>query len=161
TLSAMTSRETRETCIPSCPMEIPSETEMVPNSSGYTPAACTPSLEACASRSSERLHEVITFHEDATPIWRFTQSSSPIPTARSMPRAAVPSNPSVMMRLRVLISGLSDVALIFGSLELLSLRFAIAPVSICSRCDSQFLGYLTNLLRQGNIRSEERRVGKE
>ena len=34
TLSAMISRLTREKCMPSCPMEMPSETEMVPNSSG-------------------------------------------------------------------------------------------------------------------------------
>ncbi len=34
TLSAMTSRETREKCMPSCPIEMPSETEIVPNSSG-------------------------------------------------------------------------------------------------------------------------------
>jgi N-acyl-D-amino-acid deacylase len=34
TLSAMISRDTSEKCIPSCPMEIPSETEMVPNCSG-------------------------------------------------------------------------------------------------------------------------------
>ena len=34
TLSAITSRDTSEKCIPSCPIEMPSETEMVPNSSG-------------------------------------------------------------------------------------------------------------------------------
>src|SRR3954465_9737541 len=34
TESAMTSRETSEARIPSCPMEMPSETEIVPNSSG-------------------------------------------------------------------------------------------------------------------------------
>ncbi len=34
TESAITSRETREKCMPSWPMEMPSETEMVPNSSG-------------------------------------------------------------------------------------------------------------------------------
>ena len=34
TESAITSRETSEKCIPSWPIEIPSETEMVPNSSG-------------------------------------------------------------------------------------------------------------------------------
>ena len=30
----MTSRETREKCMPSCPIEMPSETEMVPNCNG-------------------------------------------------------------------------------------------------------------------------------
>ncbi len=34
TLSAMISRETREKCMPSCPIEMPSDTEMVPNSIG-------------------------------------------------------------------------------------------------------------------------------
>ena len=34
TESAITSRETSEKCMPSWPMEIPSETDMVPNSSG-------------------------------------------------------------------------------------------------------------------------------
>ena len=95
TESAMTSRETSEKCIPSWPIEMPSETEMVPNSSGYPPAAWTPSFAALASRSSDRLHGVISFHELATPICGFAKSSSPIPTARSMPRAAVLSIPSV------------------------------------------------------------------
>ena len=34
TLSAITSRDTSEKCMPSWPIEMPSETEMVPNSSG-------------------------------------------------------------------------------------------------------------------------------
>ena len=34
TESAMISRLTSEKCIPSCPMEMPSDTEMVANSSG-------------------------------------------------------------------------------------------------------------------------------
>ena len=34
TLSAMTSRLTSEKCMPSWPIEMPSETEMVPNCSG-------------------------------------------------------------------------------------------------------------------------------
>ena len=56
TESAITSRETSEKCMPSWPIEIPSETEIVPNSSGYPPAACTPFFTAFASRSRERLH---------------------------------------------------------------------------------------------------------
>src|SRR5919107_2361626 len=85
-------------------MEMPSETEIVPNSSGYPPAAWTPFLTALASRSSDRLHGVISFQEDATPICGFAKSSSPMPTARSMPRAAALSRPSVTSRLRGLIS---------------------------------------------------------
>lgn len=91
--------------MPSWPIEIPSETEMVPNSSGNPPAADTPSFTAFARRCSDRLHGVISFHEDATPICDLPQSSSPIPTARSMPRAAVFSRPSVTSRLRGLMSG--------------------------------------------------------
>ena len=34
TESAMTSRQTSEKCMPTWPIEMPSETEMVPNSSG-------------------------------------------------------------------------------------------------------------------------------
>ncbi len=104
TLSAITSRDTSEKCIPSWPIEMPSETEIVPNSSGYPPPAWTPSLTTLARRSSDRLHGVISFQDEATPICGFTQSSSPIPTARSIPRAAVFSSPSVTSRLRGLMS---------------------------------------------------------
>ena len=107
TLSAMTSRDTSEKCIPSWPIAMPSETEMVPNFIGNPPASNTPSLAAFDNRSSERLHGVISFHDEATPIWGLAKSSSPIPTARSMPRAAVFSSPSVTSRLRGLMSGVS------------------------------------------------------
>ena len=55
----------------------------------------TPCLEAFAKRSSERLHGVISFHEEAIPICGLTQSSSVIPTARSIPRCGARSIPSV------------------------------------------------------------------
>ena len=90
--------------MPSWPIEMPSDTEMVPNSSGKPPAACTPSLTALASRSSDRLQGVISFQLEATPTCGFSQSSSPIPTARSMPRDAVASSPSVTTRERGLMS---------------------------------------------------------
>ncbi len=86
--------------MPTWPIEMPSDTEIVPNSSGYPPAACTPSLTAVASRSSERLHGVISFQLLATPICGLAKSSSSMPTARSMPREAVASRPSVTSRLR-------------------------------------------------------------
>ena len=105
TLSAMISRDTSEKCMPSWPIEMPSETEMVPNFIGKPPASNTPSLTALASRSSDRLHGVISFHDDATPICGLAKSSSPMPTARSMPRAAAFSRPSVTSRLRGLRSG--------------------------------------------------------
>ena len=86
--------------MPSCPMEMPSETEIVPNSSGKPPAARTPSLARLASRSRERLHGVISFQDDATPICGLAKSSSPMPTARSMARAGALASPSVTSWLR-------------------------------------------------------------
>ena len=67
---------------------MPSDTVIVPNSSGKPPASRTPSLARSASLRSVRLQGVTSFHDDATPIWGLTQSSSPIPTARNMARAA-------------------------------------------------------------------------
>src|SRR3954466_3956148 len=84
---------------------MPSDTEIVPNSMGKPPASKTPSLTALARRSRDRLHGVISFHDDPTPICDLTKSSSPIPTARNMPRAAAFSRPSVTSRLRGLTSG--------------------------------------------------------
>ncbi|CAH0309050.1 hypothetical protein SRABI128_04443 [Microbacterium sp. Bi128] len=104
TESAMTSRETSEKCMPSWPIEMPSETEMVPNCSGYPPPECTPSLAPWARRSRLRLQGVISFQLDAMPIWGLSQSSSPMPTPRSIPRDVVASMPSVMTRLRGLMS---------------------------------------------------------
>ena len=72
---------------------------MVPNSSGKPSAPRTPTLAFFASRLSDRLHGVISFHDEATPICGLRQSSSPMPTARSMPRAAARSTPSVTIEL--------------------------------------------------------------
>ena len=47
---------------------------------------------------------MISFQLDATPIWGLSQSSSPMPTARSMPREPVASRPSVTTRERGLMS---------------------------------------------------------
>ena len=52
--------------MPSWPIEMPSETAMVTNSSGKPPASRTPALARLASRSSGRLHGVTSFHDDAT-----------------------------------------------------------------------------------------------
>ena len=87
-------------------MEIPSETEMVPNCIGKPPALNTPSLDALARRSSDKLQGVISFHEDAIPICGLTQSASPIPTARSIPRAGDRSSPSVTCPLRGFMFGM-------------------------------------------------------
>jgi hypothetical protein len=55
--------------MPSWPIEMPSDTEVVPNSIGKPPAWNTPSLAALARRCRDRLHGVISSHDDATPIW--------------------------------------------------------------------------------------------
>ena len=67
---------------------MPSLTVMVPNSSGTPPAARTPSLAAAVRRRSDTLQGVISFHDEATPTWGFSQSSSVRPTARNMARDA-------------------------------------------------------------------------
>ena len=100
TESAMTSLETSEKCIPSWPIEIPSDIEMVPNCIGKPFARSTPTLAAFARRSKERLQGVSSFQLDPMPICGFTQSASPIPTARSIPRAGARSIPSVTAWLR-------------------------------------------------------------
>src|SRR5205807_9791833 len=99
-----------EAGIPSGPIEMPAETAMVVNSSGNPPAARTPSLAALARRASGRLQGVTSFQEEATPTWERPQSSSPIPTARSMARAGARSIPSVTSLLRGLCSS-PDIAL--------------------------------------------------
>ena len=82
----ITSRLTSEARIPSWPIEMPSDTVIVPNSIGNPPASRTPRLTCSASVRSVMLHGVISFHELAMPICGLAQSSSVIPTARSIAR---------------------------------------------------------------------------
>ncbi len=96
----MISRDTSEPRMPSWPIEMPSEIAIVTNSSGKPPASRTPSFARFARRSSGMLHGVTSFHDDATPTCALPQSSSVIPTARSMARAGARSMPSVTSRLR-------------------------------------------------------------
>ena len=114
----MTSRLTSEARIPSWPMEMPSDTAMVTNSNGKPPASRTPSLARLASRSSGRLHGVTSFHDEATPIWGLSQSSSVMPTARSMARAGARVGPSVTSKLRGLMPtrGCSEGSVLASSL---------------------------------------------
>ena len=51
---------------------------------------------------------MISFHDEPTPICGLAKSSSPMPTARSIPRAAAFSRPSVTSRLRGLMSGVGS-----------------------------------------------------
>ncbi len=95
TESVMTSRETSEARMPSWPMEMPSDTVMVPNSIGNPPASRTPSLLRSASLRSVRLQGVTSFQAEATPIWGLSQSLSVMPTARNMAREADFSMPVV------------------------------------------------------------------
>ncbi len=113
TESAMTSRLTSDARIPSWPIEMPSLTAIVLNSNGKPPAARTPSLARLASRSRGRLHGVTSFHDEATPIWGLSQSSSVMPTARNMARAGARSKPSVTSKERGFI-GLEPVRSVMG-----------------------------------------------
>ncbi len=87
TESAITSRDTSEARIPSWPIEMPSDTATVVNSSGNPPAARTPSLATRARRCSGRLQGVTSFHDEATPTCGLPKSSSVMPTARRKARA--------------------------------------------------------------------------
>jgi hypothetical protein len=58
---------------------------------------------------------VISFQLEAMPIWGFGKSSSDMPTARSMPRAAARSRPSVTVRERGLMSGVVGVSVMRAS----------------------------------------------
>ena len=76
TESAMTSRLTSEAFMPSVPMEMPSETAMVPNSSGTAPACRTPSLAAAARPLRWTLQGVTSFQDEATATCGRSRSSS-------------------------------------------------------------------------------------
>ena len=91
----MISRDTSEPRMPSWPIEMPSETAIVTNSSGKPPASRTPTLARLASRSSGMLHGVTSFHDDATPTCALPKSASVMPTARSIARAGARVLPSV------------------------------------------------------------------
>ncbi len=93
--SAITSRETSDARMPSVPIETPSETETVLNSSGVPPASRIPRLTCCASARWLRLHGIVSIHVVETPISGRARSSSVRPTAFSIARAPARSAPSV------------------------------------------------------------------
>ena len=86
--------------MPSWPIEIPSDTVIVPNSIGKPPAARTPCFACSASLRSVMLHGVSSFHDEAIATCGLTQSSSVMPTARSIARAGAFCIPSVTSRER-------------------------------------------------------------
>ena len=100
TESAITSRLTREKCMPSWPMEMTSETVIVPNSMGKPPACCTPLATSPATSRNDILHGVMLLYDDAMPIWGLSKSSSDMPSARSIPRFGERSRPCVARELR-------------------------------------------------------------
>ena len=100
TESAMTSRLTSEARMPSWPIEMPSDTAMVTNSIGKPPACAHPLLGPLGQAVERHVARVTSFHDEATPTWGLSQSSSVMPTARSMARAGARSGPSVTSWLR-------------------------------------------------------------
>ena len=111
---------------------MPSDTEMVPNIIGKPPAFVTPIFEAFARRSSERLHGVISFHEEAIPICGLTQSSSVIPTARNMPRAGARSMPSVTICDRGFIGFFALIRISYLHTQLISNLYSLWPRCLSS-----------------------------
>ncbi len=95
TESAMTSRETSDARIPSCPIEIPSDTAIVAKVRPTPPAAATPVLALLDSSGPVRLQGVTSLPAETTPTWGLAKSSSVSPTARSMARAPALDAPSV------------------------------------------------------------------
>src|SRR5450755_139855 len=95
TESAITSRLTSEDFMPSVPIEIPSDTAIVPNSNGTAPACRTPSFAAAASPLRCRLHGVTSFQDEATATCGRSMSASLSPTARSIARAGARDGPVV------------------------------------------------------------------
>jgi hypothetical protein len=96
----MTSRETSEARMPSVPIETPSETEIVLNSSGVPPAARMPRLTCSASARWLRLQGIVSIQVVETPISGRARSSSVNPVPLSIARAGARSGPSVRAALR-------------------------------------------------------------
>ena len=104
TESQLRSRLTSEARIPSWPIEMASDTVIVPNSMATPPASRMPARTCSASTRNVMLHGVISFHELAMPTCGLAQSSSVSPIARSIARAGAFCIPSVTSRERGLMS---------------------------------------------------------
>ena len=74
--SAITSLETNEDFIPSCPIAIPSVTVIVQNSLGVPPDDLTPFLTDCACLIKAMLQGAASFHVETTPTKGFATSFS-------------------------------------------------------------------------------------
>ena len=102
TESAIQSREGSDERIPSVPIAMPSETEIVWKTNGRIRSDFSSSAAASASSSRCMLHGVTAFHDAATPACGSFRSSVVQPIARSIERAAAWAGPPVTSRLRFL-----------------------------------------------------------
>ena len=100
--SAITSRDTSENFMPSVPMEMPSETVIVPKSCGIAPALRVAPSARLARPSSPILHGVMVEKPFAMPMMGFSKSLSLNPTARSIARLGERWTPCVTIRERLL-----------------------------------------------------------
>jgi len=80
--------------MPGVPIEIPSDTVIVPKIVGLPPAPATPLSAACASLSMCMLHGVSVLQVEAMPTCVRLKSRSSKPTARSIARLGVCLTPS-------------------------------------------------------------------
>ncbi len=84
--------------MPGVPMEMPSDTVMVLNSTPLPPAASTPATASLASSLMCMLQGVRFAHVDAMPICGLPKSASSKPTARNIARAGDCFAPSTTRR---------------------------------------------------------------
>src|SRR3954462_1912782 len=95
----MTSRDTSDARIPSVPIETPSETAIVLNSTGVPPASMMPRRTWRASSRWFQLHGIVSIQVVAMPTSGRASASSSRPIALSIARAGARSTPSVMAAL--------------------------------------------------------------
>ena len=99
--SAMTSRDTSDARIPSVPIEMPSDTAIVLNSTGVPPASRMPALTCSASARRCTLQGVTSVHVLATPTSGFSRSASVNPAPLSIARAGARAVPFFSASLRI------------------------------------------------------------
>ncbi len=94
--SAITSRLTSDPFIPSVPMEIASDTVIVPNMNGVPLDSDTPRFTSSTSGAIPKLHTVTSLCIDATPTNGWLISLSDKPIARIIDRCGARIAPSVV-----------------------------------------------------------------
>ena len=97
--SAIVSRETSDARIPAVPIETPSETAIVLNSTGVPPASMIPRRTWRASSRWFQLHGIVSIHDVAMPTSGRARASSSMPIALNIARAPARSTPSVIAAL--------------------------------------------------------------